>query len=783
MQVFHLFMKCQYNSFSLFVMSDEPSPPSSNATVDAPSSKITPPSPVQIKRRMSTGTIISGPVFDRIVGGSDELFWVELLSSQMGFHIFQQQGHLAKLYLGSGQDHVSSMEELSEEFDQTQFGTETLFALFDADGTGFLTHDEFHSGLKSQNLLHLDSSGSKFAELVKHVDTNNDGKISLEEFQVCLERLRLARLYLLGKNMRLIGKTCSLHCVDYDSQTAVFQLPVLDQLSFFFAPDHSQCLKGNNDIYNDKFDARWIHVSGHDNLIILRLAVKFGLHPLAVLDALNLHQKAPVCAQYGKFSSQRHGDMFVVTPQLRLARQSLNELRNFQAKESELMYARKGERGHLFNQQFDTSQDFPPVHAMIEHNPTGIFFLPKAHILLSIELDWMMLSSGTSRSSSTDNTQIKLNDETCWTRTKRYLCRCGQSRFRGNRLRHNKSLSRSSASFAAQKGTSAAGTAMRRRSHVKNTSLKRKVLPVAEGSKEQTTGKKQRPAPSPPSGMPPILSNISRMNTTESMSPNAPYPKEIIEEEYGEQSLLALVLHNLSRKYTMLRRSGIERLLHTILDNIVKNFQPIARAYRIELSFYQACLHEQQAKFKKIHVANLLRVKRELKQLAHQLQPIKTVMGSLVKSGNFDDDRSFFQDIEDGLAQILFEIETCSELAIELNESFIHYHDRRMNDVLYVLTIVTTCVIPTQLFTGGNTFYIVSMFFLFIFIVEVYADFIFCYFFWYCISIVFGMNFATDNNSLGLQDPMLRWEWGYWAFWWFSIVTTLIGVFVFRAFI
>ena len=104
--------------------------------------------------------------------------------------------------------------------------------------------------------------------------------------------------------------------------------------------------------------------------------------------------------------------------------------------------------------------------------------------------------------------------------------------------------------------------------------------------------------------------------------------------------------------------------------------------------------------------------------------------------------------VADVLAHILFEIDTGTELAIELNESFIHYHDRRMNDVLYILTIVTTCVIPTQLFTG-----------------------------------VFGMNFASNKNEYGLQDPILRMENGYWFFWLFSCLTTIIGILAFRCLI
>ena len=61
-----------------------------------------------------------------------------------------------------------------------------LFALFDDDESGFLTHEEFHQGLKSQNLLHLDCGGEKFKELLNEVDTNNDGKLSLDEFSLLI---------------------------------------------------------------------------------------------------------------------------------------------------------------------------------------------------------------------------------------------------------------------------------------------------------------------------------------------------------------------------------------------------------------------------------------------------------------------------------------------------------------------------------------------------------------------------------------------------------------------
>ena len=265
-----------------------------NGTTAAP----TPASPL-MTHKMKGATVISTPIYNRL-GVDDGVFWVNLLRDQMelksGSEISKQQEHLVELSLGitTGGGHITMMEELSEEFDQTQYGTETLFALFDEDESGSLTHEEFHAGLKSQNLLHLDKDQQKFQELIQRVDRNNDGEISLEEFQISLERLRLARLHLLGRNMRLVTPKSSLHCVDYDKKRCLFQNPIQNELSFFFLPNHMKdILDGGGGDGGDAnqslhLETRWIHVSGHDNLTVLRLAVKHGLHKMAVLDALNL---------------------------------------------------------------------------------------------------------------------------------------------------------------------------------------------------------------------------------------------------------------------------------------------------------------------------------------------------------------------------------------------------------------------------------------------------------------------------------------------------------------
>ena len=67
-----------------------------------------------------------------------------------------------------------------------------------------------------------------------------------------------------------------------------------------------------------------------------------------------------------------------------------------------------------------------------------------------------------------------------------------------------------------------------------------------------------------------------------------------------------------------------------------------------------------------------------------------------------------------------------------LREEYNAILDRRMNDILYVLTMVTTVIVPMQTLTG-----------------------------------IYGMNFVDSENNPTM--PELTWKWGYTYFWVLSI--------------
>ena len=154
------------------------------------------------------------------------------------------------------------------------------------------------------------------------------------------------------------------------------QLPVKSnkRLAFFFN-------------YNDmkRLETRWVHVIGRDDLTLLRLAVKYKLHPMAVLDSMQLRAKPPTCVLYGR-------DFFISCPQIRLTKEALRRLQQHRQKQSaaaiELESA--GYDSEL-NVEYDLTLSAPPVHVECEQAPTGLFYMREMEVLITMEQTWIKL--------------------------------------------------------------------------------------------------------------------------------------------------------------------------------------------------------------------------------------------------------------------------------------------------------------------------------------------------------------------------------------------------------
>ena len=84
--------------------------------------------------------------------------------------------------------------------------------------------------------------------------------------------------------------------------------------------------------------------------------------------------------------------------------------------------------------------------------------------------------------------------------------------------------------------------------------------------------------------------------------------------------------------------------------------------------------------------------------------------------------RLYYRDVYDHVVQDIDMVETCRDLVVSLQDSYLASVSNRMNEVMKVLTIIATIFIPLSFIAG-----------------------------------VYGMNFE--------HMPELHWRWGYFGIW------------------
>ncbi|KAF0696641.1 Aste57867_12622 [Aphanomyces stellatus] len=119
-----------------------------------------------------------------------------------------------------------------------------------------------------------------FTAIARRIDSNQDGNISRDEFVHVVQAVKLAHLF--KPSQRPSTLNFVLRVVDY-SPTAIRAVAPVAQLErFMFSSKPAWA------------SVRWVHLAGfrrHDDLNLRRLAIKYQLHPLALEDCLNPHDK------------------------------------------------------------------------------------------------------------------------------------------------------------------------------------------------------------------------------------------------------------------------------------------------------------------------------------------------------------------------------------------------------------------------------------------------------------------------------------------------------------
>jgi magnesium transporter len=184
------------------------------------------------------------------------------------------------------------------------------------------------------------------------------------------------------------------------------------------------------------------------------------------------------------------------------------------------------------------------------------------------------------------------------------------------------------------------------------------------------------------------------------------------------------VLERLEKGQGRLRRLGPDYLAYAIIDSIIDGYYPMLETFgeRLENIEDDILQRPDRRTMSQVHV-----MKRELLAMRRALFPLREALGVVlrVEPANFSPDTMLhLRDCYDHVVQVTDFIETYRELAADLMDVYLSSISYKLNEVMKVLTIITTICAPPTLIAG-----------------------------------IYGMNFNTAKSPLNM--PELNWYFGY----------------------
>lgn len=197
------------------------------------------------------------------------------------------------------------------------------------------------------------------------------------------------------------------------------------------------------------------------------------------------------------------------------------------------------------------------------------------------------------------------------------------------------------------------------------------------------------------------------------------------------------IRQRIKAKGSRLRSNDASFLAYSLLDAIVDSCFPVLEYYSNRAEELEDLIleHSHPNVISEIH-----QLKRDLLTLRWVIWPMREVVATLQRDPHeciSDTTRIYLRDLYDHVIQIIDIIETYRQIASDLTETYMSSVSNRMNEIMKVLTLISTIFIPLTFLAG-----------------------------------VYGMNFR--------YFPELDQVWAYPAFWIICFLLAVIMLMVFR---
>ena len=187
------------------------------------------------------------------------------------------------------------------------------------------------------------------------------------------------------------------------------------------------------------------------------------------------------------------------------------------------------------------------------------------------------------------------------------------------------------------------------------------------------------------------------------------------------------------------RKKGPDYLLYRLIDIIVENYYSVLEniGEQIELTETEIQKEATEENFQKVQ-----NLKKQLIFLHKALYPLRDALGKLVKDESVfieEENVKYFSDVYDHVIHLIDSLDAYRDLTSSLVDIYINTQNTKLNQVIRLLTIISTIFIPLTFIVG-----------------------------------VYGMNFE--------YFPELQWKYGYATIWvvMLLIAGSMIGFFKYK---
>lgn len=160
------------------------------------------------------------------------------------------------------------------------------------------------------------------------------------------------------------------------------------------------------------------------------------------------------------------------------------------------------------------------------------------------------------------------------------------------------------------------------------------------------------------------------------------------------------IRQRIRNKGSRVRANDASFLAYSLIDAIVDHCFPILEYYSDRLEELEDAVLERPEKgvIRRIHG-----IKRELLLLRRAVWPMREVINTLIREPHeyiSETTRTYFRDVYDHAVQIIDMVETYREFANGLTETYMSALSNKMNEIMKVLTLITTIFVPLTFLAG-----------------------------------------------------------------------------------